>query len=172
MHNVVKYISLFVITLLVQIMFLDRLTLSVYFAPLIYTAVLFLLPVNAAAIVNLATALVAGVMMDLLTGTPGLNTLATLAVGYVRRPLLLMIVGRDGMRDGGIPSPAVMGRSQFLNYFFIVVVMHGAIFYMFEAFTVGHLVYTLLRFAVGTLSSLLLLLVAASMFTSNIPVRQ
>ena len=163
---------LFVITVLLQTFFLDRLTLSVYFAPVVYTAVLFLLPVNAPPIVNLLTALAAGAVTDLLTGIPGLNTIATLTAGYVRRPLLTLIVGRDGMRDGGIPSSSAMGARNYAKYLVAITMLHSAVFFAFEVFSFGHLFHTLLRFVAGTLSSLLFMWVVGRLFTSKISARQ
>lgn len=171
MRSVLRYVLLFAVTLMLQTFFFDRLTLTVYFAPLIYTAVLILLPVNTPSIVNLLTALAAGVITDLVCGTAGLHTIASLAAGYVRRPLLTAIVGLDGMRDGGIPSARNMGRRQFTHYFVLIVLLHALIFYLFEAFTVGHLLHTLLRFAAGTLTSLLFLWITGYIFTSKTPSR-
>lgn len=163
---------LFAITVLLQTFFFDRLTLSVYFAPMIYTAVLVLLPVNAPSVLNLMTGFAAGAVTDLLCGTAGLHTIASLAAGYVRRPLLTAIVGLDGMRDGGFPGPRNMGRRQFTQYFILITAFHALVFYTFEALTVGHFLYTLLRFVTGTVSSLLFLRIAAYMFNSKAPSRQ
>lgn len=172
MRNAVRYISLFAVTLLLQTFFFDRLTLSVYFAPMIYIAVLVLLPVNAPSIVNLLTGLAAGAAMDFLCGTAGLHTIASLAAGYVRRPLLVAVVGHEGMRDGNVPSARTMGYRQFFQYFVMIIVLHGLVFYLFEAFTVGYVLRTLLRFAVGTSASLLFVWCASAMFNSKVTVRQ
>lgn len=172
MRNVFRYITLFAATLLLQTFFFDRLTLSVYFAPMIYIAVLLLLPVKTPAMANLAVGLIAGAVTDLLCGTAGLHTIASLAAGYVRRPLLTAIVGHEGMRDGSIPSARSIGRRQFAQYFILMTVLHALVFYLFEVFTIGHILHTLLRFALGTLSSLLFLWIAAYLFTSKDSGRQ
>lgn len=172
MRNVVRYILLFAITLLLQTFFFDRLTLSVYFAPMIYIAVLLLLPVSTPPIVNLLTGFAAGAAMDLLCGTAGLHTIASLAAGYVRYPLLRAVVGHEGMRDGNVPSAKSMGYRQYIQYFILITVFHTLIFYLFEAMTVGHIIHTLLRFGVGTVSSLFFLWITAYLFTSKVPVRQ
>lgn len=172
MRNVVKYILLFAVTLLLQTFFFDRLTLSVYFAPMIYIAVLVLLPVSTPPVVNLLTGFTAGAVTDIICGTAGLHTIASLAAGYIRRPLLVAVVGHEGMRDGNVPSANTMGYRQFVQYFILIILFHGFVFYMFEVFTVGHLLHTLLRFAIGTLASYLFLRIAAYLFTSKVSLRQ
>lgn len=172
MRNTLRYILLFAVTLLLQTFFFDRLTLSVYFAPMIYIAVLVLLPVSAPSVVNLLTGFAAGAITDVVCGTAGLHTIASLATGYIRRPLLAAVVGHEGMRDGNVPSPKSMGHRQFAQYFILITVFHGLIFYIFETFTFGYFLRTLLRFAIGTASSLLFLRIAAYMFTSKVTVRQ
>lgn len=172
MRNIGKYIILFAVTLLLQTFFFDRLTVSVYFAPMIYIAVLVLLPVNTPSIVNLLVGLAAGAAMDALCGTAGLHTIAALAAGYVRRPLLVAIVGHEGMRDGNVPAAKTMGHRQYIQYFILITVLHALVFYLFEVFSFGHPLHTLLRFSVGTLSTLVLLWIAAYLFTPKLSLRQ
>lgn len=165
MTQTLRYIILFVVTMLLQTLFFDRLTIGVWFAPMIYTALVILLPVNAPSIVNLLSGLAAGVAADLFAGTAGLNTAAILVIAYVRRPLLEAIVGHEGMRDGRVPSSESMGLRRFANYLVTMVFLHGFIFYLLEVFSTGHILYTLLRFGAGSLSSLLFVWIAALLFT-------
>lgn len=165
MRSITKYLILFGVTLLLQTLLLDHLTISVYFAPMIYTAVLLLLPVSAPSVLNLFVGFGAGLVMDILCGTAGLHTIVTTATGYLRRPLLVAIVGHEGMRDVNAPSRKSIGSSQFFRYFILMVAIHDLLFYLFETLSAGHLLYTLLRFGAGTLSSLIFLLVTAHLFT-------
>ena len=168
MRNITNYISLFAVTLLLQTFVFDRLTLSVYFAPMIYFAVLLLLPVSTPSIINLLAGFAAGAAMDMLCGTAGLHTIASTAAGYVRRPLLTAIVGHEGMRDVNTPSGKTMGQRQFAQYFLLFTVFHGAIYYLFETFSFGNVLHTLLRFAAGTLCSLVFLWITARLFTVKV----
>lgn len=172
MRTTVRYAILFAATMLVQTLVLDRLMLSVYFAPMIYTAVLLLLPVETPSVVNLFTGFGSGVVMDLLCGTAGLHTIASTAAGYIRRPLLTAIVGHEGMRDVNVPSGKTMGRRQYVQYLLIMTAFHAIVFYAVDSLTFGHFLYTALRFAVGTVSSLLMLWVTARLFTIKTGSRQ
>lgn len=165
MFSAIRYILLFIVTILFQIFFFDRLSLSVFFAPMIYTLFIIMLPVNTSSAATLACGLVTGITMDIAMGTAGLNTIATLAVSYLRRPLLSFIVGRDGLREVGAPSPKRMGNRQFFEFIAAMVVIHGAVFNLFEVFSATNIVYTLLRFTVSTLASLLFIWLLGRLFT-------
>jgi len=161
----IKYIVLFVFTVLLQVFFFDRMTLSVFFAPMIYTAFIILLPINTSSVLTLLCGLIMGMTMDAAMGTAGLNTIATLAVAYMRRPLLSFIVGRDGLRDVSAPTPERMGRRQFFNFFVTIVITHSALFSLFEVFSVSNILYSLLRFVISTLASLLFVRLIVRLFT-------
>lgn len=156
---------LFAVTMLLQTFFFDRLTVGVWFAPLIYTATVILLPINTPSIVVLLTGLLTGLAADVAGGVAGLNVIATLAMAYVRRPLLQAVCGRDMMREPAQPSPEIMGRSGFFRYALMMVALHAFIFRLFESLSFAHAGRMLLLFAAGTAESLAFLLITCSLFT-------
>lgn len=161
----VKYTLLFICTVLLQVFFFDRLTLSVFFAPMIYTVFIILLPINTSSVLTLTCGLITGITMDIAMGTAGLNTIATLAIAYVRHPLLFFLVGREGVRDASAPSPDRMGRRQFVKYLVVMVVVHSAVFSLIEVFSTSHIIYTLLRFVISTSASLIFVRLIIQLFT-------
>ena len=140
MHRAGYYILLFAIVALLQTFFFNHLTLWSCFAPM-------------------------GVTMDLTMGTAGLNTISTLAVAYLRRPILDLILGSEIVRDGGIPTLLRMGQRQFVQYLIIVVVLHSVIFFGMEAFTTAYLWYQLLRLVVSASASILFVWLIMMLFT-------
>lgn len=171
MHNVWRYILLFAVTLLLQLFFFDRLTAGVWFAPVIYTAAVLLLPVNTPPIVVLLAGLASGLAADAATGMEGLNVIATLAVAYVRRPLLLAFGGHDIMREAAAPSAETLGRAGFCSYALAAVALHALIFHLLEALSLAHLLRTLGVWAACTAESFLCLLIASRLFTVSTRVR-
>ena len=171
MHRAGYYILLFAVTAMLQIFFFNHLLLWSCFAPMVYVAFLVMLPLNAPSIVVLLSGLAMGWTMDWTMGTVGLNTIATLAVAYLRRPILNLTLGAEIVRDGGLPSVARMGRWQFWQYLVAMIVIHGAIFFGFEAFTTAYLWYQILRFVVSTLASILFVRLIIALFTPKRSVR-
>lgn len=171
MYRTGEYILLFAASVLLQIFFFDELSLSACFAPLVYSVFIILLPLNTPSIAVLAAGLVTGVVMDFAMGTAGLNTIATLAVAYLRMPLLNIIFGHNNVREGGVPSAARMGRRHFGYYLVAMTLLHNALFFGFEAFTTSYLWHQLLRFAVSAAVSLLFVWAIARLFTSKLSAR-
>ncbi len=144
-----RYILLWIACIATQIFFFDHLMLSVWLNPLVYVAFILLLPLELAPVAVLGFGLLTGVTVDLLTGGCGLNTLATLPVAYLRRPLIEWLDGKDGLRDSGIPSRYRLGNSFYFSYTVTLVVLHHALFFLLEALSWEHLPYTLLRTVAG-----------------------
>lgn len=165
MHRTGYYILLFVVTALLQIFFFNNLSLWACFAPMVYMAFVMMLPLNASSIVVLMAGLAMGVTMDWTMGTAGLNTIATLAAAYLRRPVLNLTLGAEVVRDGGLPTMARMGQHQFLQYLIIMTVLHGVVFFGFEAFTTAYFWYQFLRFVVSTIFSILFVWLIIILFT-------
>ena len=165
MHRIGTFILLFAVAAMLQIFFFNNLLLWSCFAPLVYVAFVVMLPLNAPSIVVLLAAMAMGVTMDFTMGTAALNTIATLAVAYLRRPILNLTLGAEIVRDGGIPTVQRMGRRQFWQYLTIMVVLHCAIFYGFEAFTLSNLWHQLVRFVVSASASILFVALIIALFT-------
>lgn len=165
MHRAGYYILLFAIVALLQTFFFNHLTLWSCFAPMVYITFVMMLPLNTPSILTLLSGLAMGVTMDLTMGTAGLNTISTLAVAYLRRPILDLILGSEIVRDGGIPTLLRMGQRQFVQYLIIVVVLHSVIFFGMEAFTTAYLWYQLLRLAVSASASILFVWLIMMLFT-------
>ena len=165
MYRVGYYILLFAVTALLQTFFFNNLSLWSCFAPMVYMAFVMMLPLNASSIVVLLSGLTMGVVMDWTMGTAGLNTIATLAAAYMRRPVLNLTIGSEVVRDRGIPSMSRMGQRQFLQYLIVMTVLHGVVFFGFEAFTTSYFWYQFLRFAVSTSASVIFVWLIMSLFT-------
>lgn len=113
MYRTVPYIVLFLILALLQIFLFDNLSISIYLCPLVYIGFIVLLPIDAPPVAVLFLALSMSVAMDWAMGAAGINTIATLPVAMLRRPLLQSVCGKEGIREGGIPSSIRLGRADF-----------------------------------------------------------
>ena len=129
MYRTVPYIVLFLILALLQIFLFDNLSISIYLCPLVYIGFIVLLPIDAPPVAVLFLALSMSVAMDWAMGAAGINTIATLPVAMLRRPLLQSVCGKEGIREGGIPSSIRLGQGGFLRYLAAMVVVHHFLFF-------------------------------------------
>ena len=102
MHRTLPYISLFVVTVLLQVFLFDNLSISIYLNPLVYVAFVALLPLDTPPVALLASGLAMGVTMDFAMGAAGVNTIATLLIAFVRPALLRTLYTRDMAWSGCI----------------------------------------------------------------------
>ena len=171
MHRTLPYISLFVVTVLLQVFLFDNLSISIYLNPLVYVAFVALLPLDTPPVVLLASGLAMGVTMDFAMGAAGVNTIATLLVAFVRPALLRTLYTRDDLREGGVPCAGRLGRRVFLNYLIVLVLLHHAVFFSLEALSWMHVVRTLVRIVVSGAVSVAFIWIIARIFTAKLPVR-
>ena len=167
-----KYLLLFVIVVLLQVLLFNHLNLSLYVHPLVYVVFLLLLPVEIHAALLLILGFLTGVAFDLLMGTGGLNTIASLATAFFRPYILLLIVGKETIHDGGIPGSAHLGAAKYTGYSLIVILLHCLIFCSFESFPGTYYYLTLLRILSSTLVTAFFIYWLQLLFAGGSPVRK
>ena len=171
MYRTFPYLILFAVTVLLQVFLFDNLMISVYLDPLVYVAFIALLPMDTKPVVLLLCGLALGVVMDFAMGAAGINTIATLLVAFVRPTLLVLLTGRDDGREGGVPSPERLGRTVFIEYLAVLVLLHHAVFFLLEALSWAHLLHTSVRVLLSGAVSVAFIWLIARIFTTKLPVR-
>ncbi len=170
MKRLSAYTLFVAVVLAVQILLLNNLTVSVYWAPLAYIVCLILAPLGTSPLKMIALGLVLGVAMDLTMGTIGLNVLATLPVAYFRRPILHFAASySDVDNEMGVPSPRRIAL--FHNYVVAMVVVHSLLFFAFEHMTTANFGFIFLRFLCSTLTTLALSYLFIAIFTPKLTQR-
>lgn len=171
MYRTFPYIALFALTVIIQVFLLDNLSISIYFAPMIYLAFLLLLPLDTAHFKLLLAGLATGWLMDYTMGTDGLNVIATLPVAFLRPWIIGFFYTREDPREGGIPSAARFGKSKFIRYLATCILLHHLLFFSFEALSWVHLDRTLLRIVTSSAASIYFTWLTARLFTLKLTVR-
>lgn len=157
MYNIRKYSIFFIVLVLLQVFLFDNLNLSVYIHPLVYVAVLVLLPMQTRPISTLGLGLLLGLCVDFLSGNAGLHTIASLSTAFFRPYILTLIVGREDMKEGGMPMPEKLGMGKFVKYLTAVVLAHCAVFFFFESPSSQYFYLTLIRIVLSGAVSMFLI---------------
>lgn len=156
MHRFIEYGIFFLALLLLQVFLFNNLNLSVYVNPLVYVAFIMLLPMEMKPVWVLSLALLLGVATDFMLGTAGLNTIATLFTAFIRRPILLLMVGKESVAEGGIPCSARLGTGKFLRYATLLVTLHCIVFFTFESMSFAYFHLTLLKILLSSAVTIVL----------------
>lgn len=169
MLRFLQYTLLFLTAVALQIFLFDNLQLSLYIHPFIYLAFILLLPMETKGYSLLLLALPTGAVIDLFSGMPAVNTIATVFVAFCRPAVLRLFVGREVVRDGGVPNEAKLGTGKFLRYAFTLILLHGIVFFTLETLTTTGIGYTLLRIGVSTFCTALVIYFFQLLFTLSPP---
>ncbi len=169
MHKFLEYAVLFVTMVLLQVFLFSRIGISMYVHPLVYIAFILLLPMEISGGWLLMLAALLGVSVDFFMGTAGINTIAILFVAFCRPTALLLLVGKDEVKDGGVPNVNRLGLKKFLRYAGVLIFLHSVLFFMLETLSWRFFYVTLLRIVLSAGVTLLLVYFCQQLFSVNRP---
>ena len=141
----VQIIVQFVVVLLLQLLLFNNIRFSGFINPYVYVLFFILLPFDFSKTLMLVLALVMGLILDLFMGTPGVHSLATVLIAFIRPGVLNLIAPHDGYNLNVLPRVSQMGLIWFVKYVAIMVLIHHLVFFYAEVFSFSHFFFTLLK---------------------------
>ncbi|MCL2414135.1 MAG: rod shape-determining protein MreD [Bacteroidales bacterium] len=153
---VTKNILRFAALLFLQVLVIDHIQISSMVTPFIYILAIIMLPFNTPRWLLLFSAFVLGFLVDIFSGTMGLNMSATLTIAFVRPYVLNLIsFGRD-YEDEEAPNMKNLGVDWFVAYVSIMIVIHHSAIFFLEVFRLSELGTTFLRIIYSSLATFVL----------------
>jgi len=152
-----RYIGMFVVLVLLQVLVLNNIQLSGYINPYVYVLVILLLPFETPPWLLMILGFVLGLSVDVFCHTPGMHASATTLMAFVRSPLLKLMAPRDGYENETFPSITHYGFLWFAKYVGVLVVLHHLTLFIVEAGRVSHMGITLTKAVVSSIFSWILL---------------
>ncbi len=149
-RRVAIYIVRFILILLIQILVMDNIRLGGLFNPYFYIIFILLLPFETPGWLLLFAAFLLGSSMDIVNNTPGMHTMATLLMAFVRPYLLNLFAPREGYNTETSPRVFYMGFLWFFKYTLVLVFIHHLCLFYLEAFTLTDFFFTFLRVILST----------------------
>lgn len=153
---IIKFSILFVVTVLIQVLFLNNVQFFNYASPYFYLLFILLLPTNTPRYLLLLLGFVDGAVIDVFSNTPGLHSAATVFVSFIR-PFVVNASNSEDSNTFFIPSLYNTSVLLFLKYAAIIVVAHHLFLFYFEAFTFVDGINTLLRSLSSSIFTLFLI---------------
>lgn len=157
MSDWLKYIGIFILLLLLQVLLLDNLHWFGLVHPFIYVWAIILLPIELPRWVQMLIGGAIGMVMDMFTHAPGIHMAGCVMTAYLR-PLLVAGVMQDIDRMKGAITSDSIGMANWLRITAILVIVHHVIVFMLEAFSFSHFGFTLLQIIVSAVFSYVLIL--------------
>lgn len=130
----IRLILLFIFLIFLQVWLLSNIHLFGVATPLLYIYFLIKLPVNMNRSAVIGLSVLMGFILDIFSGTLGLNMLVMVITGFLRYYLLKLFAPRD-LFDDSTPSFSTFGKLLFLRYAGFIVFIHILFLYSIESFS-------------------------------------
>jgi rod shape-determining protein MreD len=152
--NLVKYLLIFVVSVLLQVLIFNNLLIARVITPFFYILFITLLPFNTPRSLLLLLSLALGLTIDMFTNTPGVHASASLLIGFLRPGILELISSRETLESVSAPRIKNMGLQWFAGYTAFLVIIHHLFLFFIEAFTFEGFLVTLLRIILSSVLSI------------------
>jgi rod shape-determining protein MreD len=158
-NNYWKYILLFVVSVLLQVLFMNNLQFSGYVDPYVYILFLLLLPVGIPTYQLLLLGFLLGFSVDIFSNTFGIHASASVFAAFIRP---FVVSSPNGEEQERWISPTILNTNLawFLKYAAIMVGAHHFFLFFIEAFSFHNFFYTLLRSVLSSIFSLILIVLS------------
>ena len=170
----------FCFIILVQVLILNKVTLRWWsqpsgfpvFIPYIYPLFILLLPFETPIWLLLALGFVTGLTMDSFMNTAGMHAMATVLIAYLRTNVLNALLPKN-LSEYPNQSPSVknMGWVPFLVYAMFLIVIHHAVFFSVELWSLQNIGYLLLKILASSVTSVLFIIAYLLLFTKQTSLR-
>lgn len=155
----------FVLLILIQVLILSHFEVFGYINPYIYPLLIILLPFNINSIQKLLLAFVVGICIDFFEDSGGIHAAATLVIAYLR-PLFLRNAFGLSYDYQTLKFYNAPFKSRFI-YVSLMIIVHHAVLFTLEIFSVNHLLYLLEKIVYSSIFSMLIILITLNLIRKN-----
>lgn len=158
--NLIKYIGLFIVLILLQLLFFNNFQLSGYINPYIYVLFILVLPYGISGWALLLLGFGLGLTLDTFMNTYGMHSSATVLMAFLRPYVIQLIGDIDNIDQTRNPSLNQNGPIWFIKYSLILVFAHHLVLFLIESFTLGNILQTLWRTIASTVVTVVFIMLA------------
>jgi len=156
----------FVFVALMQILFLNRISLFGYVTPLFYIWLIVRFDSYMKRTSMLLWAFSLGLVMDMFSGTPGLNAASATLLAMVQPGIVKMFVQTERYEQL-FPSSATMGGRPFAGYLLLMTVLHHTTYFLLRSIPLGDWSVLVLKVIFSTLLTFIFMIVAERLTSSS-----
>ena len=158
-------IARFFLLILLQVLVLNKISFFGFLNPYVYILFILLLPFETPGWLLLTLSFIAGLSVDLFSGTMGLHAAAAVFAGFVK-PSVVKLVGEKPEYDITTqPTLREMGFKWFIAFAATMTFLHHLVLNFIDVFSFREFWQTMLRVILSSLFTLLFILVIQYIFT-------
>jgi len=146
MNNWIKWIGTALLWAFIQVYLVDQLNIAWWIKPLPYLYFLFVLPFDINKYGNLVIAYFFGLAIDILSGSIGIHTTATLVTAFIKQFVDHRFFNLDSIQLQGhrTISEYSIGRMSYLGYAISLILIHHFLFFLLDYYSLIQLPVILL----------------------------
>ena len=170
----------FCFIVLIQVLILNKITLRWWsqpagfpvFIPYLYPLFILLLPFETPVWGLMVLGFIAGLTIDSYMNSAGMHACATIFIAYLRTNVLNALLPKN-LSEYASQSPSVknMGWVPFLVYSSFLVVLHHAVFFSVELWSVSNIAYLLLKILASSVTTVLFIVAYLLLFTRQVSLK-
>jgi rod shape-determining protein MreD len=134
MVNIVRSLLYFVLLVLVQMLVLNNIHFLRIVTPFLYIYFIIKLPTGYSSVRVTCLSFLLGLVMDMLSNTPGMHAAACTLAGFAR-PYMINVFMRENLPENTIPSFRTFGYGHFVRFVLLFVILHHAALFLIESLT-------------------------------------
>ncbi len=157
MDRVGRYIVLFIVLVLLQLLIFSNINYLGFVCPYVYILFMLTLPFGFNKYASMGLAFLLGFIIDMFSNTPGVHIAATVAVAFVRDYWMYWVLPHTDV-ERVEPSLKKLGMSNYLRYAVGLVLFHHLILFFAEAWSFAGAWFTILKALVNTIITMLLII--------------
>jgi rod shape-determining protein MreD len=154
----------FIVLILIQVFLLQNVGYYNLAIPFLYILFILLLPIKIPNWLLFMLSFCSGFVIDIFYDTLGLHAAACTVMALVRILFITLTLQQDKYESGQIPSLGNMGLRWFFFYATTLTFIHHTVLFLFEAFRLSDILYTLLRTIASSILTIVLILVYECIF--------
>lgn len=166
MDTFMRRFGTFVFVALMQILFLNRISLFGYVTPLFYIWLIVRFDSYMKRTSMLLWAFSLGLVLDMFSGTPGLNAASATFLAMVQPGIVKMFVQTERYEQL-FPSSATMGGRPFAGYLLLMTVLHHTTYFLLRSIPLGDWSVLVLKVIFSTLLTFIFMIVAERLTSSS-----
>lgn len=163
----IKYIMLFAILVLLQVLVFNNIRIDGYANPQVYIFFLLVIPFAIKGYALLLTAFALGVVVDIFSDSLAIHTSASLFLAFCRPGVVRLLTGQFQPDDIDVPGFSTMGTFALLIYSVLLIFLHHLSLFFLEIFRFDELRQTMLRVLVSSGITFVFVLFAFAFFEQS-----
>lgn len=156
-----------ILFILLQVLIFNQIHLFGVAVPLVFIYIIFKFQVSLSTVWVLTLSFLLGLVVDIFSNTPGMNSLACTVLAFMRRPILSLYLPHGYDYANEVPSIRTFGMWLYVRYALTLSFLYCVVIFLIESLSFFDLPYLLLRIIGSTILTFVLILCIDSLSQGN-----